>query len=182
MLTEQQFRDELRIFVEKMNENNINWKLQENGQTARESHLVELPDGEFVTQDSHIIYNSTYQTPTLWFNFHAKSWFFSVHFDVRVFCGLGILNYDSFSGAPIDIETVERDLLKIPKTESTASIRTRISQYEHPFLGVLYYNIHPCQTSQLMKELKLGEGTWLMSWLSVYGQQIGLRIPDIQNL
>ncbi|CAL2031690.1 unnamed protein product [Caenorhabditis brenneri] len=158
MLTEQQFRDELRIFVEKMNENNINWKLQENGQTARESHLVELPDGEFVTQDSHIIYNSTYRTPTLWFNFHAKT------------------------GAPIDIEIVERDLLKIPRTESTASIRTRISQYEHPFLGVLYYNIHPCQTSQLMKELKLGEGTWLMSWLSVYGQQIGLRIPDIQNL
>ncbi|CAA91060.2 Ubiquitin-like-conjugating enzyme ATG10 [Caenorhabditis elegans] len=154
MLTEQQFRDEIRGFVDKMNENNFHWQLKEIGKYARETHLKTLSDGRVITSETHILYNSTYQVPTIWFNFFENN------------------------GSPLPFRTVIRDVLNISETEeSEASIRSRISHYEHPFMGVLYYNIHPCNTSNIMKELNT-DRSYLMSWFSVYGQQIGLKLPD----
>ncbi|EFO86244.1 hypothetical protein GCK72_004895 [Caenorhabditis remanei] len=158
MLTEQQFREEIKVFVEKMRENKLNWQLKENGKYARESHLETLSDGRNVSADVHILYNSTYQVPTLWFNYFENN------------------------GTPIPFDTVVRDILKISESEeSDSSIRQRISHYEHPILGVLYYNIHPCNTSNVMKELKTEKG-YLISWLSIYGQQINLKMPDFSKL
>lgn len=92
MLTEQQFRDEIRGFVDKMNENNFHWQLKEVfsnnqmlfrlnsilqiGKYARETHLKTLSDGRVITSETHILYNSTYQVPTIWFNFFENSWFY----------------------------------------------------------------------------------------------------------
>ncbi|ULU04627.1 hypothetical protein L5515_013560 [Caenorhabditis briggsae] len=153
MLSEQKFREELQKFVEQMSQNKWNWQLKENGKYARETHLETLSSGKIVSADIHILYNSTYQVPTLWFNFFENN------------------------GAPIPFEEVVRDILKIPESEeSDSSLRQRISHYEHPILGVLYYNIHPCNTEKIMKELKTD--SYLISWLSVYGQQLGLRLPD----
>lgn len=152
MLSEQKFREELANFVRKMTEKRMNWQLKENGKYARHTYPETLPDGRTVSADVHILYNSTYQVPTLWFNYFENT------------------------GTPLPFDIVVREILKIPESEeSEDSIRQRISHYEHPILGVLYYNIHPCNTANVMKELKTDN--YLISWLSVYGQQIGLKLP-----
>ncbi|CAP22110.2 Protein CBR-ATG-10 [Caenorhabditis briggsae] len=187
MLSEQKFREELQKFVEQMSQNKWNWQLKEvkirimifsakfkfqNGKYARETHLETLSSGKIVSADIHILYNSTYQVPTLWFNFFENSERFSSK--VGEASKIDIFVAD---GAPIPFEEVVRDILKIPESEeSDSSLRQRISHYEHPILGVLYYNIHPCNTEKIMKELKTD--SYLISWLSVYGQQLGLRLPD----
>ncbi|CAI2339876.1 unnamed protein product [Caenorhabditis sp. 36 PRJEB53466] len=153
MLSERRFRDEIKLFVEKMNEQKVNWTICEGGKYARESHLETLPDRRIVTAEAHILYNPTYKVPVLWFNYFENN------------------------GSPLPFSSVVRDVLKIPEQESEASIRTRISHFEHPYLGVLYFNIHPCNTSSIMKELNTDE-SFLPPWFSVYGQQIHLPIPQ----
>uniref|UniRef100_A0A8R1ILK5 Ubiquitin-like-conjugating enzyme ATG10 n=1 Tax=Caenorhabditis japonica TaxID=281687 RepID=A0A8R1ILK5_CAEJA len=152
MLTEQRFHEEIKSFVERMVSEKLNWSLCENGKYAKESHLEQLPDGRIISAEAHVIYNSTYQVPVIWFNYFENN------------------------GTPLQFSTVVRDVLQISEEESDASIRTRISHLEHPFLGVLYFNIHPCNTSGLMKELKTDD-TYLLPWFSVYGPQIRLRVP-----
>ncbi|KHJ81739.1 hypothetical protein OESDEN_18573 [Oesophagostomum dentatum] len=61
--------------------------------------------------------------------------------------------------------------------EDTMDITQYISLNEHPLLGVLFYNIHPCKTKEIMNELT-GKGNYIAKWLSVYGAPIGVSPPD----
>jgi len=58
---------------------------------------------------------------------------------------------------------------------------------EHPYLNRPWYTLHPCGTGEWMKLLLITDASWakgevsfekyLISWLSVVGQVVGLRIP-----
>lgn len=44
--------------------------------------------------------------------------------------------------------------------ETTTDLAQYISLNEHPLLGVLFYNIHPCKTKDIMNELT-GKGNYI---------------------
>lgn len=63
-----------------------------------------------------------------------------------------------------------------------------VSFQEHPFLNRPWYKLHPCGTSEWMKLLFVSDSAlskhglaamkhYLVSWFSVVGQVVGLRIP-----
>jgi len=52
----------------------------------------------------------------------------------------------------------------------------KISQDEHPLLGIPFYFLHPCGTENLLEEVG-GSASYLLSWLSVAGPAVGLFIP-----
>ena len=46
------------------------------------------------------------------------------------------------------------------KRDTGLDLAKNISLNEHPVLGVLFYNIHPCKTSDIMEELT-AEGNYI---------------------
>lgn len=72
-----------------------------------------------------ITYNEAYGAPILWFNFYELT---------------GKLLYLEDFEQFISTETETTDILK------------GISQNEHPIHGIAFYNIHPCKTTDFMKD------------------------------
>ncbi|RCN29235.1 autophagocytosis associated protein, partial [Ancylostoma caninum] len=118
------------------------------GICAKQSVMVKFR-GEAVNRQVHITYNSTYSVPVLWFNFYRRD------------------------GTPLSTSEV----LEMSNNEDSMDITQYISLNEHPILGVLFYNIHPCKTKDIMNELT-GKGNYIAKWLSVYGAPIGVLPPD----
>mmetsp|Transcript_41757 Transcript_41757/g.65206 ORF Transcript_41757/g.65206 Transcript_41757/m.65206 type:complete len:120 (-) Transcript_41757:541-900(-) len=55
---------------------------------------------------------------------------------------------------------------------------------EHPVLGEPFFALHPCKTQEFMKDFaginRAENGSvfnYLLSWLTVFGAAVGLRIP-----
>ncbi|KAF6137519.1 hypothetical protein GIB67_031798 [Kingdonia uniflora] len=115
--------------------------------------------------DFHIVYSNSYRVPVLYF------------------CGYHC------DGQPLTLENIEIDL----PTNSLEILReskwTFMTQEEHPILNRPWYTLHPCGTSEWMKLLFYAvssqanregvriEQQYLISWLSVVGQAVGLRVP-----
>ncbi|PAV58707.1 hypothetical protein WR25_04002 [Diploscapter pachys] len=148
-LTQPQFQKALTKFVDRNDQfAREKWTLHKSdiGIFAKQSVMVKWKNTT-VNRQAHIVYNSTYQVPVLWFNFYRRD---------------GIpLKYDDMTD------------LALP---STIDLSQYISLAEHPFLGVLFYNIHPCNTAKIMAEL-IGEENYILKWLSVYGAPIGVSLP-----
>ncbi|OUZ99304.1 Autophagy-related protein 3 [Macleaya cordata] len=126
--------------------------------------LVQSDDQEMHFYDFHIVYSNSYRVPVLYFR-----------------------GYQS-DGQLLALDEIERDLplnsLKILRESKW----TFMTQEEHPYLNRPWYTLHPCGTSEWMKLLFLGgdsqtkdgptiQQQYLVSWLSVVGQAVGLRIP-----
>ncbi|XP_057508814.1 ubiquitin-like-conjugating enzyme ATG10 isoform X1 [Actinidia eriantha] len=113
--------------------------------------------------DFHIVYSSSYRVPVLYF---------------RAYCS---------DGQPLDLDDIEKDLPANAAKVLTESKWTFITQEEHPHLNRPWYTLHPCGTSEWMKLLLVTDASrakgrvafekYLVSWLSVVGQVIGLRTP-----
>ncbi|KAF2284678.1 hypothetical protein GH714_029131 [Hevea brasiliensis] len=113
--------------------------------------------------DFHIVYSASYRVPVLYFRGYYSD------------------------GCPLQLNEIEKDLPACSAKVLLESKWTFITQEEHPYLNRPWYKLHPCGTSEWMKLLFLGEAAlaekrvaielYLVSWFSVVGQVIGLRIP-----
>ncbi|XP_044503469.1 ubiquitin-like-conjugating enzyme ATG10 isoform X2 [Mangifera indica] len=125
--------------------------------------LVESCDHETHYYDFHIVYSASYRVPVLYF---------------RSYFG---------DGQPLVLDEIEKDLPACSAKVLLESKWTFITQEEHPYLNRPWYKLHPCGTGEWMKLLFLGTAApdkqgvavdqYLVSWFSVVGQVVGLRIP-----
>ncbi|XP_059659983.1 ubiquitin-like-conjugating enzyme ATG10 isoform X2 [Cornus florida] len=125
--------------------------------------LVKSCGGELHHYDFHIVYSTSYRVPVLYF---------------RAYCS---------DGQPLVLDDFEKDLPANSVKAITESKWTFITQEEHPYLNRPWYTLHPCGTSEWIKLLLTAEASmakgacaiekYLVSWFSVVGQVIGLRLP-----
>lgn len=125
--------------------------------------LVETSSPQVCYYDFHILYSDSYRVPVLYF---------------RAYC---------IDGQPLAWDEIEKVLPACSAKVLLESKWTFITQEEHPHLNRPWYKLHPCGTSEWMKLLFLGDESlvkkgvafeqYLVSWLSVVGQVVGLRIP-----
>ncbi|XP_015886131.3 ubiquitin-like-conjugating enzyme ATG10 isoform X1 [Ziziphus jujuba] len=124
--------------------------------------LVESNSCELHFYDFHIVYSAAYRVPVLYF---------------RVY---------SIDGQPLVLDEL-KDLPACSEKLLLESKWTFITQEEHPHLNRPWYMLHPCGTSEWMKLLFSSDASlakkgvvvelYLVSWLSVVGQVVGLTIP-----
>ncbi|PIA34440.1 hypothetical protein AQUCO_03700006v1 [Aquilegia coerulea] len=113
--------------------------------------------------DLHIVYNISYRVPVLY-----------------------LRGYHS-DGQPLASDDIEKDLPYHSSKLIKDSRWTFMTVEEHPYLNRPWYLLHPCGTSEWMKLLLAGDAfvpereelvqQYLLSWLSVVGQVVGLRVP-----
>lgn len=126
--------------------------------------LVQCHSQEVYYYDFHIVYSSSYRVPVLYFRKQRND------------------------GQPLDLEDIEKDLPTHSAKVLLKSKWTFITQEEHPYLKRPWYKLHPCGTSEWMKLLYRADASlvnkheaalpevYLMSWLSVVGQVVGLKL------
>ncbi|XP_010037087.2 ubiquitin-like-conjugating enzyme ATG10 [Eucalyptus grandis] len=125
--------------------------------------LVQSSRDDVHYYDFHIIYDSSYRVPVLYF---------------RAYCG---------DGRTLLLNEFEGDL---PADSSEALVKSKwtfITQEEHPYLNRPWYKLHPCGTSECIKLLFQSDASirttsgaaelYLLSWFSVVGRMVGLGIP-----
>ncbi|XVF32020.1 hypothetical protein REPUB_Repub17cG0045400 [Reevesia pubescens] len=125
--------------------------------------LVESNHHELHYYDFHIVYSNTFRVPVLY---------------LRVYCS---------DGRPLPLDEIEKELPACSSKELSKSKWTFITEEEHPYLKRPWSKLHPCGTGEWMKLLFLSDTAqpkyevmmevYLLSWFSVVGQVVGLRIP-----
>ncbi|GMP48715.1 hypothetical protein CsSME_00015976 [Camellia sinensis var. sinensis] len=120
-------------------------------------------DHEVHRYDFHIVYSSSYKVPVLYFRAYRSD------------------------GQPLVLDDIEKDLPANSAKVLMESKWTFITQEEHPYLNRPWHTLHPCGTSEWMKLLFITDASqakggvafekYLVSWLSVVGQVVRLRIP-----
>ncbi|KAM1318546.1 hypothetical protein EV2_003871 [Malus domestica] len=136
---------------------------EEGSEPVDNATLVETSSPQVYYHDFHIVYSDSYRVPVLYFR--------SYYID----------------GQPLALEEIEKDLPACSSKVLLESKWTFITQEEHPYLKRPWYKLHPCGTNGWMKLLFLGDNSlpkngvaaeqYLVSWLSVVGQVVGIRIP-----
>ncbi|KAJ0234084.1 Ubiquitin-like-conjugating enzyme ATG10 [Hirschfeldia incana] len=125
--------------------------------------LVQSVDGEAHYYDYHIIYSASYMVPMLYFRGYSSD------------------------GKPLSLDVIKRDLPSSSVSLLLESKWTFITQEEHPYLNRPWFKLHPCGTEEwikLLSESRSSDGCqmpielYLVSWFSVVGQVVGLKIPN----
>ncbi|KAG9453569.1 hypothetical protein H6P81_006473 [Aristolochia fimbriata] len=124
--------------------------------------LVESCDQETCVFDFHIVYSSSYRVPVLYFYAYRSD------------------------GQPLGLADIEHSLPPHSLKILQEARWTYMTREEHPHLNRPWFMLHPCGTSDWMKLLFDGNlfanelivKQYLLSWLSVVGQAIGLKIPS----
>ncbi|CAI4226283.1 unnamed protein product [Auanema sp. JU1783] len=140
----------LTDFVENYNKfSKEKWTLHKsnNGIFAKQSVMIKWRE-IVVNRQVHITYSSVYGVPSLWFNIYRRD------------------------GIPLTAD----ESLELSKHVNNNGFLKNMTQNEHPYLGLLFYNIHPCRTEKVMEQLS-GTGNFIAKWLSVYGAPIGVEVP-----
>ncbi|KMT10132.1 hypothetical protein BVRB_5g118950 [Beta vulgaris subsp. vulgaris] len=134
----------------------------ENEERIDPATLVKQAAQEVHYYDFHAVYSSSYRIPMLFFRGYSSD------------------------GQSLMLDQIEKDLPPSSVQVLTDSKWTFITQQEHPYLNRPWYTLHPCGTSELMKLLlsdtsvsgdKVTAEWYLISWLSVVSQVVGLRMP-----
>jgi ubiquitin-like-conjugating enzyme ATG10 len=150
---------QVRFSTKKFNEDN----------DIQEDQIEEIEDPASVTRtqiskgnpayyvfEYHIVYSTTYRVPVLYFNAYK---------------------------ADSSLLTLDEVWDELQPTEMTEDNKwSFITQGEHPLLGIPFFFIHPCQTQQLMQQIKTMHGEdnkprYLLPWLSVFAPTAGLKLP-----
>ncbi|KAK9091674.1 hypothetical protein Sjap_024851 [Stephania japonica] len=112
--------------------------------------------------DFHIVYSASYRVPVLYFRGYRCD------------------------GQPLTVDDIEKGLPANALKTLKESKWTFMTREEHPFLNRPWYTFHPCGTSEWMKLLFSDSSSsehgavveqYLVSWLSVVGQVVGLQVP-----
>uniref|UniRef100_A0A1J3HQK5 Ubiquitin-like-conjugating enzyme ATG10 n=1 Tax=Noccaea caerulescens TaxID=107243 RepID=A0A1J3HQK5_NOCCA len=120
--------------------------------------LVQNVEKEAHYYDFHVVYSASYRVPVLYF---------------RGYCS---------GGQPLSLDVIKEDLPSGSLGLLLESKWTFITQEEHPYLNRPWFKLHPCGTEEWIKLLSSGGcqmtvDLYLVSWFSVVGQAVGLRIP-----
>ncbi|KAL7072895.1 hypothetical protein ACQ4LE_008263 [Meloidogyne hapla] len=116
----------------------------------KNSEWIEMNDfvfdifGKKYKRYSLICYSEIYSVPVFWFNI-----------------------YD-IDGKLILLENFKQFIFRKEINEN--EFLEFISQGEHPFLGIAFYNIHPCKTAELMKNFK--GNNYVLCFLSLINSTI----------
>ncbi|XP_077225439.1 ubiquitin-like-conjugating enzyme ATG10 [Tasmannia lanceolata] len=123
--------------------------------------LVQSHDQETHIYDFHIVYSPSYRVPVLYFRGYRCD------------------------GQPLEFEDIKKELPLYSSRILMEAKWTFMTQEEHPYLNRPWVTLHPCGTSDWMKLLFNGHTAsikdvviqqYLLSWLSVVGQAVGLMI------
>ncbi|CAH2054630.1 unnamed protein product [Thlaspi arvense] len=130
--------------------------------------LVQNVENEAHYYDFHVVYSASYGVPVLYF---------------RGYCS---------GGQPLTLDVIKEDLPSCSVSLLLESKWTFITQEEHPYLNRPWFKLHPCGTEEWIKLLSQSSSgaacqmpveLYLVSWFSVVGQVVGLRIPlEMLNL
>ncbi|XP_010547172.1 PREDICTED: ubiquitin-like-conjugating enzyme ATG10 [Tarenaya hassleriana] len=126
--------------------------------------LVQNQQNEAHYYDFHIVYSASYGVPVLYF---------------RGYCS---------DGQPVSLDAIEKDLPTCSTSLLVESKWTFITQEEHPYLNRPWFKLHPCGTGEWTKLLfQSGSSNsnehrrpvelYLVSWFSVVGRVVGLKVP-----
>ncbi|XP_023641136.1 ubiquitin-like-conjugating enzyme ATG10 isoform X2 [Capsella rubella] len=124
--------------------------------------LVQNQENEAHYYDFHLVYSASYKVPVLYF---------------RGYCS---------DGQPLSLDVIKKDLPSCSVSLLAESKWTFITQEEHPYLNRPWFKLHPCGTEdwiKLLSQSSISAGCqmpvelYLVSWFSVVGQVVGLRIP-----
>ncbi|XP_047493106.1 ubiquitin-like-conjugating enzyme ATG10 isoform X1 [Penaeus chinensis] len=114
-----------------------------------------------ITYEYHITYSISYSVPVLFFNAY------------------------NHSGKLLTLEDMWRRVSPQHSKQILHQKWESLTQQEHPVLGRPFYQLHPCNTAKLMaefsknrKDLDTLKGLrYMISWLSTFGQVVGLKLP-----
>jgi len=104
----------------------------------------------------HVVYSESYSVPVLYVNAHHADGSMVHHDELMKLCS-----------------SMHKDTI-------TNHLWSTLSQTEHPFIGVPFYMLHPCNTSKLMSSARPEQSkrSYLIQWLSSIGPAVGLNIPS----
>ncbi|KAL1211977.1 Ubiquitin-like-conjugating enzyme ATG10 [Cardamine amara subsp. amara] len=141
---------------------NVETDCSEKEESIDDTILVQPLDNEAHYYDFHIVYSASYRVPVLYF---------------RGYCS---------GGKPLSLDVIKKDLPSCSVSLLMESKWTFITQEEHPYLNRPWFKLHPCGTEEWIKLLSQSSSSagcqmpvelYLVSWFSVVGQVVGLRIP-----
>ena len=85
------------------------------------------------------------------------------------------------------MENVWKELLEVPN-ENKESLWKIVTQADHPVLGIPFFQVHPCETKTLMKELfdtsreeVQDPAKYLLSWMSVMGNLVNFDTHHLRQ-
>ncbi|XP_010453165.1 PREDICTED: ubiquitin-like-conjugating enzyme ATG10 isoform X2 [Camelina sativa] len=141
---------------------NVATECSEKEEPVDHTILVQNQENEAHYYDFHIVYSASYKVPVLYF---------------RGYCS---------GGQPLSLDVIKKDLPSCSVSLLLQSKWTFITQEEHPYLNRPWFKLHPCGTEdwiKLLSQSSISAGCqmpvelYLVSWFSVVGQVVGLRIP-----
>ncbi|KAK7301471.1 hypothetical protein RJT34_12336 [Clitoria ternatea] len=151
---------------EEDNNRSLTWKEERNITEMEEPFdyaTLVCPEDEVKHYDFHIIYSPSFRVPVLYFR--------AYHSDGRL----------------LPLNETEKNLPDHSAKLRSENKWTFITHEEHPYLNRPWYKLHPCGTSDWMNLLFSSDTTtnkndvdieqYLVSWFSVVGQVVGLKIP-----
>ncbi|KAG5071786.1 hypothetical protein JHK86_006997 [Glycine max] len=151
---------------EQESDRSLTWKEESNISQREEPFdkaTLVCPEHEVNHYDFHIVYSASYRVPVLYFRSYRSD------------------------GQLLPFNEIEKDLPGHSAKLRSESKWTFITHEEHPYLNRPWYKLHPCGTSDWMKLLFHSDSSlnkngfvieqYLISWFSVIGQVVGLKIP-----
>ncbi|XP_064625045.1 ubiquitin-like-conjugating enzyme ATG10 [Lineus longissimus] len=118
-----------------------------------DSAALDIPTSETCNYEYHIVYSASYGVPVLYFNACKQD------------------------GQLLSLEDIWRNVPQYHQDRLRHEKWTFITQQEHPLLGRPFFQVHPCHTSTLMKQVPEKPRNYVVSWLSVVGPVVGIDVP-----
>ncbi|KAJ7321414.1 E2-like conjugating enzyme atg10 [Desmophyllum pertusum] len=144
-----------------------NWGVEEDDDDCVQSeHQESGVNRVFLKYEYHVIYSVSYSVPVLYFTASRQD------------------------GKLVGLEEVWENVPDVYRERLEHEKWTFLTQQEHPYLGVPFYQLHPCHTADMMKRVSSvteQQGThssanYLVTWLSTVGPVVGLNIPTGYSL
>ena len=99
---------------------------------------------------------------------------FQVHYSLSYRVPILLSRYCWSSGELMDHDTARREVL------GEMVSYEMVSMAPHPLTGLPWFQVHPCKTESVTREMRQTEGrekcNSLVTFLSLYGQAVGLRL------
>ncbi|CAL1270579.1 unnamed protein product [Larinioides sclopetarius] len=111
---------------------------------------LEFSSPEYTVFVYHIIYSESYSVPVLWFTAHRSN------------------------GKLLPLEELWKLIPNCFKSSDPDTKWNMLTQQEHPMLGIPYFMVHPCYTSDLLSVCC--SKNYIISWLSAVGPVAGLTL------
>ena len=100
---------------------------------------------------------------------------YQVHYSLSYMVPILLVRFSWSSGELVDHDTVRREVLG----ENVSY--DMVSMAAHPLTGLPWFQVHPCKTEAVTRAMRLTEEkkekcNFLVTFLSLYGQAVGLNI------